>query len=289
MEFRTRVKWKVWTRWINVYIRKTPKVLPGSLITASWRQQCETWIRYVIRSSWYLRQDGFLLLLRVRTNTQLKPERPHCFFVYSFYLGWFYNKLEGFLLNYFYSPVKELHRTNTLLNIIEFLRRSVLPRQPFTMIQLVYCVKHSLWYAMVVYTISLTYGASVGAEQVPSNALASWNAQREITKLNRRYRRDTRQPLRCPPCEQIHCSPKRASKLNCRGGVTLGVCNCCPRCAKLEGEPCRGKWDYLGLCDTGLECVSVSQFADIPGQDQSITLTEERNGICRRGMYNLSF
>ncbi|XP_071845365.1 uncharacterized protein [Apostichopus japonicus] len=150
------------------------------------------------------------------------------------------------------------------------------------MIQLVYCVKHSLWYAMVVYTISLTYGASVGAEQVPSNALASWNAQREITKLNRRYRRDTRQPLRCPPCEQIHCSPKRASKLNCRGGVTLGVCNCCPRCAKLEGEPCRGKWDYLGLCDTGLECVSVSQFADIPGQDQSITLTEERNGICRR-------
>ena len=60
--------------------------------------------------------------------------------------------------------------------------------------------------------------------------------------------------LQCPSCEKIHCTPRRASKLKCQGGITKGICNCCPVCAKVEGEECGGEWDYLGKCDRGLYC-----------------------------------
>ena len=63
------------------------------------------------------------------------------------------------------------------------------------------------------------------------------------------------QALHCPPCERIHCSPQRTLKLTCTGGITPGVCGCCPTCAKLAGESCGGSWDYLGRCDEGLVCV----------------------------------
>uniref|UniRef100_A0A8C2ZCD0 IGFBP N-terminal domain-containing protein n=1 Tax=Cyclopterus lumpus TaxID=8103 RepID=A0A8C2ZCD0_CYCLU len=63
------------------------------------------------------------------------------------------------------------------------------------------------------------------------------------------------QALHCPPCERIHCSTRRALKLQCKGGVTTGVCGCCPVCARAEGENCGGTWDYLGKCDEGLVCV----------------------------------
>ncbi len=86
--------------------------------------------------------------------------------------------------------------------------------------------------------------------------------------------------LRCPPCEQLHCSPRK-SKLKCKGGITLGICNCCPRCAKSEGESCRGKWNYLGDCDAGLECV----FDD---WDESAS-PENKRGTCRRGRSSFIF
>ncbi|XP_073687980.1 cysteine-rich motor neuron 1 protein [Garra rufa] len=63
------------------------------------------------------------------------------------------------------------------------------------------------------------------------------------------------QALHCPPCERIHCSPRRALKLQCQGGITTGICGCCPACAKLAGESCGGTWDYLGKCDEGLVCI----------------------------------
>ncbi|KAM3609176.1 uncharacterized protein V6R79_010700 [Siganus canaliculatus] len=80
------------------------------------------------------------------------------------------------------------------------------------------------------------------------------------------------QVLHCPPCEQIHCSSRRALNLQCGGGVTTGVCGCCPVCAKTEGERCGGKWDYLGKCDEGLVCVYQDSSADKP--------EAERGGIC---------
>uniref|UniRef100_A0A673YHT4 Ig-like domain-containing protein n=1 Tax=Salmo trutta TaxID=8032 RepID=A0A673YHT4_SALTR len=65
----------------------------------------------------------------------------------------------------------------------------------------------------------------------------------------------TLQALHCPPCERIHCTHRRALKLQCKGGQTTGVCGCCPACARTAGESCGGTWDYLGKCDEGLVCV----------------------------------
>uniref|UniRef100_A0A3B3ZUN8 IGFBP N-terminal domain-containing protein n=1 Tax=Periophthalmus magnuspinnatus TaxID=409849 RepID=A0A3B3ZUN8_9GOBI len=75
--------------------------------------------------------------------------------------------------------------------------------------------------------------------------------------------------LHCPPCERIHCSPRQAPRLRCKGGATTGVCGCCPVCARTEDETCGGAWDYLGKCDQGLVCVYGES-----GQDKT-----ERTGI----------
>lgn len=91
------------------------------------------------------------------------------------------------------------------------------------------------------------------------------------------------QALHCPPCEQIHCSSRRALKLQCKGGVTTGVCGCCPVCARVEGESCGGTWDYLGKCDEGLVCVYQDSAAD--------RADAERAGICEAGetvVFNLT-
>uniref|UniRef100_A0A3Q2QIF0 Si:ch73-330k17.3 n=1 Tax=Fundulus heteroclitus TaxID=8078 RepID=A0A3Q2QIF0_FUNHE len=81
------------------------------------------------------------------------------------------------------------------------------------------------------------------------------------------------QTLHCPPCEQIHCSSRRTLRLQCKGGVTTGVCGCCPVCARTEGETCGGNWDYLGKCDEGLVCIHQAPAADKPDA--------ERRGVCK--------
>ncbi|XP_067664624.1 insulin-like growth factor-binding protein 7 [Haliotis asinina] len=60
--------------------------------------------------------------------------------------------------------------------------------------------------------------------------------------------------MQCPTCDKIHCSPRKASRLKCKGGITTGICNCCPACAKLEGQKCGGDYNYLGKCDKGFYC-----------------------------------
>ncbi|KAJ8002567.1 hypothetical protein DPEC_G00160250 [Dallia pectoralis] len=85
----------------------------------------------------------------------------------------------------------------------------------------------------------------------------------------------TLQALHCPPCERIHCTPRRALRLQCRGGVTTGICGCCPTCARSEGEGCGGAWDYLGKCDQGLVCVYQESVPPAEGKP------EERKGICK--------
>lgn len=102
--------------------------------------------------------------------------------------------------------------------------------------------------------------------------------------------------LQCPPCERVHCSPRRPSRLRCRGGIVRGVCNCCPVCAKLEGEPCGGQWNYLGRCDTGLYCDTGgrrqsavhdvgSKAARTSGnyKDRDSNLLLKTEGYCRKG------
>ena len=83
------------------------------------------------------------------------------------------------------------------------------------------------------------------------------------------------QALHCPPCERIHCSSRRVLRLQCKGGVTTGVCGCCPVCARTEGETCGGTWDYLGKCDEGLVCVYQESADD--------KADAERKGVCTAG------
>ncbi|XP_066559001.1 cysteine-rich motor neuron 1 protein [Amia ocellicauda] len=81
------------------------------------------------------------------------------------------------------------------------------------------------------------------------------------------------QELHCPPCERIHCTPKRALKLQCKGGITTGICGCCPVCARMAGESCGGKWDYLGKCDQGLVCIY-----QVPSMEEA---SGELRGSCK--------
>ncbi|KAF6738858.1 Venom protein 302 [Oryzias melastigma] len=78
------------------------------------------------------------------------------------------------------------------------------------------------------------------------------------------------QALHCPPCERIHCSTRRALRLQCKGGVTTGVCGCCPVCAKTEGESCGGTWDHLGKCDEGLVCMVEAEDVESRGSCKSV-------------------
>lgn len=82
--------------------------------------------------------------------------------------------------------------------------------------------------------------------------------------------------MQCPTCDKIHCSPRKASRLKCKGGITTGICNCCPACAKLEGQKCGGDFNYLGKCDKGLYCKP---------QKKNITVFIRKDpvGTCQRG------
>ncbi|XP_075996003.1 uncharacterized protein LOC142990146 [Genypterus blacodes] len=84
------------------------------------------------------------------------------------------------------------------------------------------------------------------------------------------------QDLHCPPCERIHCPSRRLQRLHCKGGITTGICGCCPACARTDGESCGGSWDYLGKCDEGLVCVQ-----------QDGTPDGARQGICKAVMQPL--
>ncbi|KAK6309348.1 hypothetical protein J4Q44_G00208110 [Coregonus suidteri] len=87
----------------------------------------------------------------------------------------------------------------------------------------------------------------------------------------------TLQSLHCPPCDRIHCTHRRALKLQCKGGLTTGVCGCCPACARTAGESCGGTWDYLGKCDEALLCVYQDSVSAAEGRPDA----EERKGICK--------
>ncbi|KAL4660676.1 cysteine-rich motor neuron 1 protein-like [Arapaima gigas] len=95
----------------------------------------------------------------------------------------------------------------------------------------------------------------------------------------RRPRGQTLHALHCPPCERVHCSPRRALRLQCKGGVTTGVCGCCPVCARTVGESCGGAWDHLGKCDEGLLCITQDPLEGAPDT--------EPQGICREAVRHL--
>ena len=84
--------------------------------------------------------------------------------------------------------------------------------------------------------------------------------------------------MKCPSCEKIHCNPRKASKLTCKGGATTGVCGCCPVCARVEGERCGGYFNYLGKCDKGLYCEPV-----LKNKGNRLRKRKETEGKCKKG------
>ena len=84
--------------------------------------------------------------------------------------------------------------------------------------------------------------------------------------------------MQCPPCDKMHCTPKNPKKLNCKGGITHGVCNCCPKCARVEGQSCGGYREYLGKCDRGLYC-----------QVGALPYGQELEGVCMPGWWRSYF
>ena len=88
--------------------------------------------------------------------------------------------------------------------------------------------------------------------------------------------------MKCPPCEKIHCNPRKASKLTCRGGVTTGVCDCCPLCARVQGERCGGYYNYLGKCDKGLYCEPLRH-------NKVLRKKKDPEGRCKKGKRILEF
>lgn len=85
--------------------------------------------------------------------------------------------------------------------------------------------------------------------------------------------------LRCPPCRQIHCAIKDPKVLGCKGGVTTGVCGCCPACARLAGQSCGGDLSYLGKCDQGLRCQPTPRPSSLP----AYRMQREPPGECVKG------
>ena len=57
------------------------------------------------------------------------------------------------------------------------------------------------------------------------------------------------------------------------GEQVLGICQCCPECAKAEYESCGGLWGSDGTCATGFFCKGVidEQYGGYP-----------RDGICTK-------
>jgi len=69
-----------------------------------------------------------------------------------------------------------------------------------------------------------------------------------------------------PECDLTKCR----TPVNCKGGFVKDICNCCPACAKVEGNTCGGLWNMHGFCDKGLKC-------EYPNKEVNINM---RKGKC---------
>jgi len=87
-------------------------------------------------------------------------------------------------------------------------------------------------------------------------------------------------------CGQCTWEAKARCKepVNCRGGVVPGVCYCCNRCAKVEGEICGGPRKIYGACDKGLVCKGTKGYT--PGKCKACINVDCK---CALGYNEISF
>ncbi|XP_078589548.1 cysteine-rich motor neuron 1 protein-like isoform X1 [Branchiostoma floridae x Branchiostoma japonicum] len=74
----------------------------------------------------------------------------------------------------------------------------------------------------------------------------------------------------CLPCEPEEC----AVPVDCPGGTTMDVCDCCKVCARRVNETCGGLYGIQGTCDRGLRCV-------IPSPKHGEHITGNEVGVCQ--------
>ena len=79
-------------------------------------------------------------------------------------------------------------------------------------------------------------------------------------------------------CSRYGCRKAKDVRDNCPGGTVYGVCGCCLRCAKLEGEECGDYKNMKGICDVGLYCHVKKR-----------SLYKFASGICRSKFVWLNF
>ncbi|XP_043207099.1 venom protein 302-like [Amphibalanus amphitrite] len=78
--------------------------------------------------------------------------------------------------------------------------------------------------------------------------------------------------LSCPPPP---CKPEECGELpNCKAGVGIDFCQCCPVCLRAEGEPCGGQYEGSPKCGEGLMCFKP------PLREGQIAYNQD--GFCRR-------
>jgi hypothetical protein len=107
-------------------------------------------------------------------------------------------------------------------------------------------------------------------------------SQLMTTKADMRAKQsDANTDLICSRCQEERCRPMRKQMLNCRGGYTLDICNCCPTCAMVDGDFCGGDYQMFGKCDRGLVCRPNDEDAKRYG------VYKNPIGRCERGKFQL--
>ncbi|KAL4623850.1 cysteine-rich motor neuron 1 protein [Arapaima gigas] len=79
--------------------------------------------------------------------------------------------------------------------------------------------------------------------------------------------------LLCLPCDESKCEEPR----QCSGAVVLGVCGCCPVCAKQRNESCGGVYGLYGTCDRGLRCVIRPALGGASVTQYEVGVCEDEN------------
>ena len=75
--------------------------------------------------------------------------------------------------------------------------------------------------------------------------------------------------FQCGHCNRTACEVPEL----CGGGLVVDPCGCCKECAKVDDQPCGGRFGLNGRCDEGLYCAIDPNY----GSD----ITGDEDGVCK--------
>lgn len=89
-------------------------------------------------------------------------------------------------------------------------------------------------------------------------------------------------------CPLPKCPEKCSSQpTNCKGGLAYDYryCECCPVCAKTEGETCGGAFSEKGSCDRGLTCTNLNSLGVGTCQNSKLNVRIPGTLFCTKTVY----